>query len=850
MKSNAGAPRRLPALRPLTCGVMLALTTVPMASLMARDLNDEELTIEDDHNVEEWRLNGASSLTVNGANTFTIRATGQSSVALNNASVTRIAGSQNKYALWAIDDAVAKATGTTFHAGGIWAGGNGRIELTNSTVTVDDLADDVTQAWGISINGNATPDAAPSVLLDGTTVTVADLLEPDPSLPYNSGVGVMMGAGELEMRNNSTINAANVGIVFSGRDTPMAVTLDNSHIHSGRGAGIVVSTSSMYKTNADILIANGSTITAGDGTLLLVSSAGGTAVGSINNVNFTVDDSQLAGDIRYDHELVPGSVNVLLRNNASITGRFFNVTTAGVDGNSTWTMTGDSSVGKLVLGSSGTVVLSDGNGFNTLTLGEFAGEGGTLAFRSELEGDASRTDKLVITGDANGYANVTVTNAGGRGAQTINGIELIQIDGASNAGFSLLGRAVGGLYEYFLVKDANGNWYLRSQLENPPVVDPCDGNSSDPGCIPTLPVEPGPEPENPVLPVDPPVPDPVDPENPVLPVDPPEPENPVLPVDPPEPENPVLPVDPPKPERPQPVLRPETGAYLANQAAMGQLLQYSARDRGNAATADGLTTWANVDSSERRMDAVGMQRLNTQQSRLQVGAELGAFDGGQGRVGVLLSAGRAETTSRSTVTGYRADGKVEGGAAGVYAGWSHDGLYAEASLQHGRFRNQVQGEGLALERYDSRAWQTSVEAGYRFAAGRIGGMALSLEPQLQLTHTAASMDAHVESNGTVIARTSGNGWSTRVGLRLEGEAAGGRLLPYLQLDGHHTPNEGALSFDGDVLEGGAPRRRVDLQLGGQLSLGSGLSAWGGIGGSHGTGNYRDTSARVGVSYQW
>jgi len=827
MNTNAGT-RRLPALRPLACGVMLALSTLPMSSLMAKELDgSEEEIIEEGDAAEEWLLKGNSSLIVNAGSTNSISATNNSKVVLTDATVTRLADAQSLYALSAINDAVVTATGSTF-IGGIWAGGNGSITLTNSTVTVDATEEGQTSSYGFSVNSHQGI-GNPTLILDGTTVTVSDIPDFEGPNAANSGLGGRLQAGELILQNNARIIAANVGVLLSGDGNSQTkkLTLKDSHIQSGRGAGLMVTADSMVATTAEILITDGSTIAAGDGNLLRVTTGTGVPFSQSTTVNFTVDDSDLDGNILYDDHLAPGSVNVTLRNNASITGRFFNVTTAGIDGGSTWTLTGDSNVDTLNLGSTGTVALSNGGGFNTLTVGEFNGDGGTLAFRSQLEGDTSLTDKLVIDGDANGSAKVTVTNAGGQGAPTSQGIELIRIGGLSNAAFALQGRATGGLYDYFLFKDDNGNWYLRSQLPDPTEPDnPCEENPDATGCTPTLPVEP----------------DPIYPENPVVPVDPPVP----------EPENPVVPVDPPTPERPMPVLRPETGAYLANQAAMGQLLQYSAQDRSTVATGDGVQTWANISNSESRMDAAGMQRLRTQQSRLQVGAELGAFDGGHGRVGALLSAGRAETTSRSTVTGYRATGKVEGGAAGVYANWSNDALTVGASVQHGRFSNQVQGEGVAQERYDTRAWQTSIEAGYRFDAGSVGGLQLSLQPQLQLTHTAVSMDTHVESNGTVIADAGGNGLSTRVGLRLEGQAAtgSGRFLPYLALDAHHAAKDVAVSFDGEVLEGGMPRRRVDLQLGGQLVLGGGFSAWGGVGASHGTDNYRDTSARVGVSYQW
>ncbi|MNN98577.1 AIDA-I autotransporter precursor [compost metagenome] len=56
---------------------------------------------------------------------------------------------------------------------------------------------------------------------------------------------------------------------------------------------------------------------------------------------------------------------------------------------------------------------------------------------------------------------MSVSNINGAGAQTVNGIRLVQVGGASNGTFALQGRAVGGMYEYFLRKGtpaaANGN---------------------------------------------------------------------------------------------------------------------------------------------------------------------------------------------------------------------------------------------------------------------------------------------------------------------------------------------------------------------------------------------------------
>ncbi len=451
-----------------------------------------------------------------------------------------------------------------------------------------------------------------------------------------------------------------------------------------------------------------------------------------------------------------------------------------------------------------------------------------LVFNTALEGDDSRTDRLVIAGDASGQSRVVIRNAGGQGAQTVQGIELITIGGESNAVFTLLGRAVGGQYEYFLVKDLNGNWYLRSQLEEQPETPhECLQDPALPQCEITLPVEP----------IDPEDPDTEDPGS----------ENPDT--EDPETEDP----DTEKPPTPQPVLRPETGAYLANQYAMDSLLQHRARERMIAADAvEGARTWASTGHSEQRMQAGDQQTLRTQQQRLQMGTDIAAFDHGKGRLGALFTAGRADSTARSTVTGYAAQGRVEGGALGVYAHWTGEALYLDASVQHGRFSNRVQGEGVAMERYDTQLWQSTLEAGYRFRAGHIGNSTWHLQPQVQVTHTRATMDAHVEDNGTVVEQIAGGGLSTRLGLRLEGDVAAARahLKPYVEFNAHHRGEAGGLRFDGEAMDAIGPRAWTTLAVGGQAQFGGGLAAWGELDLGRGGEGYRELGARVGVSYRW
>jgi len=494
-------------------------------------------------------------------------------------------------------------------------------------------------------------------------------------------------------------------------------------------------------------------------------------------------------------------VNLALRNKAQIDGRFLNVTSASIDSDSTWLMTGDSNVGHLALGNTGTVALGNGSTFNTLTIDSFDGTGGTLLFNTHLGDDSSATDKLIINGDANGQANVRVLNAGGAGAQTDRGIELIDIGGASNAQFDLVGRAVGGQYEYFLVKDANGNWYLRSQTGAGP--DPCVVDPTLPECTPI---------------------DPVDPVDPI--------------------------------EPPPPVLRPEAGAYLANQFALDQMLRHGWRDRqgGSTAASDGVRGWARVDATQSKLGAVDDQLdLRVDRSRLQLGADIGVFDDGRGRIGVMGTAARSSATSRSDVTGFSARGKVEGGALGVYGNWANDAMYVDASVQRGQFRNRVQGEALAEERYDSDIWQSSLEAGYRFNIGQIGTTALSLQPELQLVYTDAKTDVHTEANGTVVRAAGDSGLSGRAGLRLQGEghsAAGASVSPYLAANWYRDGAGNGIAFDDEVLRAGIPRNRYELSAGARVEFRSGFSAWGGFGVMRGDSGYREATANLSVAYKW
>ncbi|WP_269933322.1 autotransporter family protein [Aminobacter sp. HY435] len=107
----------------------------------------------------------------------------------------------------------------------------------------------------------------------------------------------------------------------------------------------------------------------------------------------------------------------------------------------------------------------------------YTGDGGTIELDTVLGDDASVTDKVNIAGNTDGSSFVSVTNAGGGGAQTDEGIEIITVADLSNGNFELVGSydlngkpaVVGGAYAYQLYKgnrtgSETKNWYLRSEL--------------------------------------------------------------------------------------------------------------------------------------------------------------------------------------------------------------------------------------------------------------------------------------------------------------------------------------------------------------------------------------------------
>ncbi len=140
-----------------------------------------------------------------------------------------------------------------------------------------------------------------------------------------------------------------------------------------------------------------------------------------------------------------------------------------IDKHSIWNMQGDSNIHHLDILDSGRHDLNNpGKTGNQLIInGDYFSDNGTLIFHSQLAGDDSVTDHILIKGNSGGHTNVRVINVNGEGNKTDSGIQLIEVRGISDGEFSQVGRITAGAYEYRLGRgkdELSKNWYLSSDI--------------------------------------------------------------------------------------------------------------------------------------------------------------------------------------------------------------------------------------------------------------------------------------------------------------------------------------------------------------------------------------------------
>ncbi|MBH0561569.1 fibronectin-binding autotransporter adhesin ShdA [Salmonella enterica] len=463
---------------------------------------------------------------------------------------------------------------------------------------------------------------------------------------------------------------------------------------------------------------------------------------------------------------------------------------------------------------------------NTLYVdGNYTGNGGSLYLNTVLGDDDSATDKLVITGDASGTTDLYI-NGIGDGAQTTNGIEVVDVGGVSTSdAFVLKNEVNAGLYTYRLYwNESDNDWYLASKAQS----DDDDSGGDD------TPSDGGDDGGN---------------------VTPPDDSGDGGDVTPPDDGGDVA-----------PQYRADIGAYMGNQWMARNLQMQTLYDREGSQyrNADG-SVWARFKAGKAESEAVsGNIDMDSNYSQFQLGGDILAWGNGQQSftVGVMASYINADTDSTGNRgadgSQFTSSGNVDGYNLGVYATWfadaqTHSGAYVDSWYQYGFYNNSVESGDAGSESYDSTANAVSLETGYRYDIALSNGNTVSLTPQAQVVWQNYSADSVKDNYGTRIDGQDGDSWTTRLGLRVDGKLYKGSrtvIQPFAEANWLHTSDDVSVSFDDATVKQDLPANRAELKVGLQADIDKQWSVRAQVAGQTGSNDFGDLNGSLNLRYNW
>ncbi|EGH2012699.1 AIDA-I family autotransporter adhesin YfaL/EhaC, partial [Escherichia coli] len=444
---------------------------------------------------------------------------------------------------------------------------------------------------------------------------------------------------------------------------------------------------------------------------------------------------------------------------------------------------------------SGAVSLQNGVAGDTLTVnGDYTG-GGTLLLDSELNGDDSASDQLVLNGNTAGNTTVVINPITGIGEPTSTGIKVVDFAAdptqfQNNAQFSLAGSGYVnmGAYDYTLVED-NNDWYLRSQEATPP-----------------SPPDPDPTPD--------PTPDPE-----------------------------------PTPAY-QPVLNAKVGGYFNNLRAANQAF---VMERHDHAGGDGQTLNLRVIGGNYHYTAAGQLAQHEDTSTVQLSGDL--FSGrwgadGEWMLGAVGGYSDNQGDSRSNMTGTRADNQNHGYAVGLTSSWfqhgnQKQGAWLDSWLQYAWFNNDVSEQDDGTDHYHSSGIIASLEAGYQWLPGR----GVVVEPQAQVIYQGVQQDDFTAANHARVSQSQGDDIQTRLGLHSEWRTSV-HVIPTLDLNYYHDPHATKIEEDGSTISDEAVKQRGEIKVGVTGNISQRVSLRGSVAWQKGSDDFAQTAGFLSMTVKW
>ncbi|MBD9646571.1 autotransporter outer membrane beta-barrel domain-containing protein [Pantoea sp. PNT02] len=673
---------------------------------------------------------------------------------------------------------------------GVGSSFNGRTNITNSKI--------ISQSGGTAFN------------VESGSVLTADNVFAEMDNNKNPGEltnAITATSGEPDLKS-LTINISNSLLHIKGnnaagivaRKTEGHINLNNTVLTVDNGPAIIAYNHALTTVNLDNSLLSGTTLLETG-----LDPYGEDAGADVRGITVDASNhSQLQGDVNIDRSKTQAS-SVSLDSGSRWQGAAHDLQDLSLAGSSQWNMTGSSTVDNLTAKDS-TITFDHGAGdFHTLTVkGDYHADNAKLVMNLALAGDDTASDKLHIAGNASGTTKVQVHNAGGKGAATLEGIELIRVEGTQNGEFLQDGRIVGGAWDYALVQDKNGKWRLVSDPipVDPTPVDPIKDEGGDTGT--------------------------------------------------------VIAPEVPQPKR-TPRARPEVGSYIANLAAASNLFTLSAADRpGVTEYRDALTgkvekttLWLRNEGAHGRFsDSTAQLKSTTNSYMTQLGGDIAQWSlNGRDRfsLGVMAGYGNAKSNTLSKTTGYSAKGQVNGYSGGIYAGWQQNsqtrsGAFVDSWLAYNTFSNSVKGEGLGQESYKSKGMTASLEGGYSFAFGE--QQQYRLQPKAQAVWMGVKTGDYTEQNGTRVSATGNHNVQTRTGVRATMYTA--TAQPYAEVNWLHNTQRFGSKLDGVKIEQAGARNIGEVKLGLEVNPSQHVGIWGGIAQQVGGKGFSDSSASLGV----
>lgn len=674
-----------------------------------------------------------------------------------------------------------KTTGS--NSAGVVGSAGGQVTLANSTI----------ETTGESANGIK--------VFSGSEVTASGV---KVTTHGDNASALFTQAGSLIMDNStlhSTGNAPALVVRGSAPTLVNQVQLDNVKLTGAVREAIRVEAAPLK-----ITASNGTVLQGGNQQLLTVLTATDKegAVVSASHVEVEAQNKTiLNGNVEVEAD---SHASVILRDKSQLTGAAHNADIA-VYSASLWQITDSSRLQNLV--NEGTVAFQRGSVNDRLVIdGNYSGNNGTLIFNTVLGDDRAATNQLIVNGNTTGSSWVEVLNAGGAGAKTLNGIKLIEVQGASDGEFVQKGRIVAGAYEYQLRRGAGAaaaDWYLTSEIM--PDEDTAADNNTAP------PVKPG-----------------------------------------------------------RSVLRPEAGGYIANSAAAATLFNLSLYDRlGNRSQLDSdrlrqTSLWLRQTGGHNRAYIADTLEAQSNRYSVQLGGDLLQLQDENGRlhIGPMVGYGRQATNIRSTVTRHTTDSAVSGYSIGAYASWfatqaNDSGLWLDSWLQYNWFSSSVTGEGLRTENYHTQGVSASLESGYIWKALERQGdnqrrYGFYLQPHAQVIFNGLKTVRLVEQNGTQVITNKNSNLISRIGIRgwiteskQPGESA---LQPYVELNWLYNSDPYRVNLNQVDVEQNSGRHLAELKTGVEGKVNDHFQLHGSIALQKGRYHYQDASLMLGGKYHF